>query len=359
MLSLAVVNGCYAPACLPSALFHQSLKYKEVEILQLLNQSTEICWHFKNDLWYRYTLLLLCTFILPAGMLGNVAVLLSFTCLGKSLKPSHVFLLNLALCDSAWLLTLSLTVYFRFQISNLDSLQIFGKIKRISFDVNIYGSIVFIGLISFDRYVGTVHPISSLRWWNVGKAKICSALTWLGLLLGITPDLFVATCENSDTCTSRVHSLFPPFKMLLIIRTTLCFLLPFSAMLAFSTMTICVLRRRSRGRRNKELQRASRKPLQLVAAAILVSAASFVPYHILAVALTFMPARGLVKPSDSSCLCAAVELCEALCGFSSCLDPVLYILASEQFKRKMQTFKREQYRRLCCKEGRRVGVIDE
>lgn len=292
-------------------------------------------------------------------MLGNGVVLLSCTCLGKNFKPSHVFLLNLAFCDSAWLLTLSLTVYFRFQIPNLDSLQIFGKIKRISFDVNIYGSIIFISLISFDRYVGTVHPTSSLRWWDVGKAKICSALTWFGLLLGIIPDLFVTICENSNMCTSHVHNLVPPFKIFPIIRTTLCFLLPFSAMLAFSIMTILVLRHRSRERRNKELQQASRKPLQLITAAILVSAASFVPYHIMAVALTFMPARSLVKLPDSSCLCAAFELCEALCSFSSCLDPVLYFLASEQFKRKIQIFKREQFKRLCCKESRRVGVIDK
>ncbi|KAM4733677.1 P2Y purinoceptor 1-like [Anableps anableps] len=334
-----------------------------VEILQFLNQSTEICWYFKKDQWYCYTLLVLSTITLPVGMLGNVVVLISCTCLGKNFKPSHVFLLNLALCDSAWLLTLSLTVYFTFQNPNPDSIQMFCKIKRISFNMNIYGSILFISLISFDRYVGTVHPISSLRWWNVCKAKICSVLTWVGLVLSIIPDLFVTLTmqqsENTIICMSHVNSSFSLFKILPIIRTTLCFLLPCSTMLAFYIMTIRVLRHRLRERRNKELQKASRKPLQLIIAAILISTASFVPYHIMTITLKFMPAHSLVKLSNSSFLYGAFELCEALCSFSSCLDPFLYILASEQFKRKMLTLKREQYRRLCCKEGRRVGVIAE
>ncbi|MEQ2308426.1 hypothetical protein AMECASPLE_028194 [Ameca splendens] len=297
-------------------------------------------------------------------MLGNVVVAV-ISCIfpGKNVKPSNVFLLNLALCDTAWLLTLPLTIYFRFQSPNPDSIQTFCKFKKMSFNMNIYGSMFFISLISFDRYVGTVHPISSLHWWNVGKAKICSVLTWVGLVLSTIPDLFVTLTmqqsENTIMCMNHINSPFPLLKTFTIIRTTVCFLLPFSAMLAFYIMTIHVLRNRSRGRRNKELQQEGRKPLQLIIAAVLVSAASFVPYHIMAITLIFMQTHSLVKLSNSSFLYASFELCEALFSLSSCLDPFLYILASEQFKSQILTLKRDRYRILCCKEGRRVGVIGE
>uniref|UniRef100_A0A3Q2R4I7 G-protein coupled receptors family 1 profile domain-containing protein n=1 Tax=Fundulus heteroclitus TaxID=8078 RepID=A0A3Q2R4I7_FUNHE len=307
------------------------------------------------------TLLALFIFTLPVGMLGNVVVVTSCIGLRKNVKPSQVFLLNLALCDSAWLLTLPLTVYFKFQNPYPDSIQIFCKFKKISFNMNIYGSILFISLISFDRYVGAVHPISSRRWWNVGKAKICSVVTWVGLALSTIPDLSVILtmriAENPTMCMNYINSPFRLLKIFSIIRIIVCFLLPFSATLAFYIMTIQVLRRHSRGRRNKEVKQQGRKPQLLIIATILASAASFVPYHTIAVTLIFMQTHSLVSLSNSSFLYASFELCEALCSLNSCLDPLLYVLASEQFKRKMLTLKRDRYRKLCCKRSRRVGVI--
>lgn len=147
-------------------------------------------------------------------MLGNVAVPFSCTCLGKNLKPSNVFLLNMALCDSAWPLNRSLTIYFRFKKPYPDGIKIFCKFKRISVNMNMYGSIVVISLISFDRYVGTAHPISSLRWWKVGKAKIFSVLTWVGLVLSIIPDLYVTLIMQQSENTSCAWVITVPFLCL-------------------------------------------------------------------------------------------------------------------------------------------------
>ncbi|XP_071350012.1 P2Y purinoceptor 1-like, partial [Trachinotus anak] len=336
------------------------LLFPEV-LLEYLNQSTPFCSQFENGQWYCCILLILFIFALPVGIFGNVAAVINYTCFRKTSSTSNIFLLNLALCDSAWILTLPFTLYFTLQRPYLKDIQIFCQFKKISFNINIYGSILFLTLISFDRYVGTVHPISSLRWWDVGKAKLCCLCTWVGLVLSSVPDLFVTFAiqrpENVTVCMDHIQGPFIYVKTITIIRTIVGFLLPFSIMLVFYINTMRVLRRLPRGRRRRGTQWAGGKPLRLVTAALLVFVVSFMPYHIMVITLVFMRIHNQVTPSNTNVLYASYEFFEAMCSVSSCLDPVLYIMASEQFQRKLLALKRDQYRRLCCRASRRVGVI--
>uniref|UniRef100_A0A8C9XKK0 G-protein coupled receptors family 1 profile domain-containing protein n=1 Tax=Sander lucioperca TaxID=283035 RepID=A0A8C9XKK0_SANLU len=318
-------------------------------------------WISENGQWYCYILLVLYSFALPVGILGNIAALINYSCFRKTSSTSNLFLFNLALCDSAWILTLPFTLYFTLQRPQLKDIQIFCQFKKLSFNINIYGSILFLTLISFDRYVGTVHPISSLRWWDVGKAKLCSVCTWVVLVLSSIPDLFVTFAiqrpENVTVCMDHIQGPFIYVKTITIIRTIICFMLPFSVMLGFYIKTVRVLRCLPRGGRHRGAQRAGGKPLRLITAAILVFVVAFVPYHVMIITLVFMRINNQVTPSNTNVLFASFEFFEAMCSVSSCLDPVLYIVASEQFQRKLLALKRDQFRRLCCRANRRVGVI--
>lgn len=329
--------------------------------LEFLNQSTVFCSHFDNDQWYCYLLLVLFALTLSVGILGNIAVLINYTCFRKTSTASNVFLVNLALCDSAWILTLPFNLYYTFQTSYIADMRVFCQFKKISFNINIYGSILFLTLISFDRYVGTVHPISSLRWWNVGKAKLCSACAWLLLVLCSIPDFFltfaVQRSENVTVCMDHIQGPFIFVKTITIIRTTLGFLLPFGVMLTFYIMTVRVLRRLPAGRRSRGSQRAGGKPLRLITAAILVFVVSFAPYHVMIITLVVMRIHNLVTPSNTKVLYAFYAFFETMCSLSSCLDPMLYIVAGEQFQRKLLALKRDRSRRMCCRASRRVGVI--
>lgn len=328
---------------------------------EYLNQSKVFCSQFKNGKWYCYVLLVLFTFALPVGIIGNVVALLNYTCFRKASSTSNVFLLNLALCDTAWILTLPFNIYFSLQRPYLRDIQIFCQFKKIFFNINIYGSILFLTLISFDRYTGTVHPISSLRWWDVSKAKLCSACTWIVLFLGCIPDLFMTFAVqrpgNVTVCMDHIQGPLVYVKIITIIRTLLGFVLPFSVMLAFYGMTVHVLRRLPRSKRRRGGQRAG-KPMLLITAALVVFVVSFVPYHAMVLTLVFMRIRNQITPANASILYASYEFFEAVCSVSSCLDPVLYILGSERFQRRLRAFRRGQYRGVCCRTSSRVGVME-
>lgn len=326
-----------------------------------LNQSSVFCDQFENSEWYCYILLVLFSFALPVGILGNIVALISYTCFKKSPNTSKVFLFNLALCDSAWILTLPLSLYFTLQRPLLRDMQIFCQFRKVSFSINIYGSIFFLTLISFDRFVGTVYPISSLRWWGVQKAKLCSICTWVFLILCSVPDLFLTFAiqrhENVTVCMDYIHGPFVFVRTNSIIKTTVGFLLPFVLMVTFYVKTVRVLRRLPGDRRLRGAQRSGGKPLRLITAALIVFVVSFVPYHIMVITLVFMRAHNQITPTNSDILYTTYEFFEAMCSVSSCLDPVLYIMASERFHKRLVALRKERYKRLCCRASRRVGVM--
>lgn len=328
--------------------------------LSFLHESEDFCRSFKNDRWYCFVLLAIVTFTLSVGILGNLTVVLYYTCLGKTLNTSDVFLLNLTLCDCAWILTLPFNLYYKFQRQNTH-LQTLCKIKNVTFNFSIYGNILFLTLISFDRYVRTVHPVSSLRWWNVSKAKTCSVCAWAGLILIAIPDFFITFAlqwsENVSVCLDHFTGPFHPVKTIIIIRTTVYFLLPFCIMLFCYIMTVQMLKRPPKGASTTGAQQMRKKPVQLITAAVLVFAVSIVPYHFMVIILMFMQIHGPINPSNINVLYVSYEFCEVICSLSTCLDPVLYILATKQFKRKLLALKRDSSKKLCCRASRRVGII--
>lgn len=107
-------------------------------------------------------------------------------------------------------------------------MNIFCQFKKIFFNINVYGSIFFLALISFDRYTGTVHPISSLCWWDGKKACLCSIFTWTFLILGSIPDLLmsfdVSWPGNVTVCMDRIHGPFSYVTTVSLMRALVGFL---------------------------------------------------------------------------------------------------------------------------------------
>ncbi|XP_062855186.1 P2Y purinoceptor 6-like [Trichomycterus rosablanca] len=329
------------------------------QFLDYPNETTLFCSQFKDDQWYCSILLVLFVFGLPVGVLGNIVAILNYTCCRHSWTTGTVFLLNLALCDITWLLFLPFTLYFSLHQPHLPDINMFCQFKKVFFNINVYGSILFLALISFDRYTGTVHPISSLRWWDGKKACLCSIFTWIILVLASIPDFFMTFAftrpGNITVCMDHIHGPFSYVATISVLRALLGFLLPLSIMGAIYARMVKVLKsmpgkKNIRGKRFAP--RRTGKPLILITAAVLVFLVSYAPYHIMIVTLVFMRFIGKVTVKNVNTLYTAYEFLEAMCSISSCLDPLLYILASQHFQQRWRKLKRS----LCCRNNRRVGI---
>uniref|UniRef100_W5L5B4 G-protein coupled receptors family 1 profile domain-containing protein n=1 Tax=Astyanax mexicanus TaxID=7994 RepID=W5L5B4_ASTMX len=209
-------------------------EHSEGEFQDYMNQSTPFCSRFRDEPWYCSMLLVLFIISLPVGVLGNIVAILNYTCCRRSWTTGTVFLLNLALCDFTWLLVLPFTFYFTLLHPHTPNIHIFCQFKKIFFNINVNGSIIFLALISFDRYTGTVHPISSLRWWNSRKACLCCFCTWLLLLLGSIPDFFMAFAHrgagNTTLCIGHMYGPLNYMSAISLVRMLVGFLLPLGVM---------------------------------------------------------------------------------------------------------------------------------
>ncbi|XP_075775439.1 P2Y purinoceptor 1-like [Pelodiscus sinensis] len=232
------------------------------------------------------------------------------------------------------------SVYYNLQKLVIYSSQIFCQFKRIFFNINVYGSIYFLTVISFDRYIGAVHPISSLRWWDKDKATFCTIAIWIFIFIESIPDFYYTFADgkgnNTVACLEYIGEplhLIVPFA---VSRVVFGFLIPATVIFTCYMLTLKALRqlKKRQQRRNRTI-----KPLLLVFVAMIVFAIAFIPYHVMMIAIIIYRLNYQLNSNNISMIFTIYELTEIICSISSCLDPIIFILVSKNFHQRLQTIK--------------------
>lgn len=221
-------------------------------------------------------------FHLLAGFLGNILALWYYVFCVKTWTTNTISLFNLALCELTWTLMEPFSVHDSLCKLAVYSSQAFYQIIRLFFSINIYGTVYFLTLIRFDRYVGPVHPITSLTWWDKGKAGVSTMTVWIFIVIASVPEIYytVAPGRQHDVIGSLDGTEGPlqfavPFTLS---RIVLRFLIPVTIIFTYHMLTLKVLLQLSKcqQRRNRLV-----RPLLLISATMIVFAVSFIPYHIM------------------------------------------------------------------------------
>ncbi|XP_054255528.1 P2Y purinoceptor 1-like [Indicator indicator] len=298
--------------------------------------------------WYCYLLILVCLFMLLSGFLGNILALRHYVYYMKTWTACTIFLFNLALCDFTWTLMAPFSVYYSFQKLAVYSSQAFYWIIRLFLSINVYGSVYFLTLISFDRYVGVVHPIT-LLWWDKRKAVFCTITVWIFIVIALMPEIYyiVAAKRHHDT-TDSLNGTEEPLQFavsLMLSKIVLRFLIPVTVLLTCYVFTLKVLLQLS-----KCQQRRNRltRPLLLISATIIIFDVSFIPYHvvmmvILIYRITYQPPCGNI-----STVSVVYNVTQIICSISSCLDPIIFTVANKTFYQRLQSIKCHPKGQCCC-----------
>ncbi|XP_009284526.2 PREDICTED: P2Y purinoceptor 1 [Aptenodytes forsteri] len=299
--------------------------------------------------WYCYLLILVCLFTLLAGFLGNILALRHYVYCMKTWTTNTVFLFNLALCDFAWTLMAPFSVCSSLQKLAAYSSQALYQIIRLCFSINIYGSVYFLTLISFDRYVGAVHPITSLTWWDKEKAVFCTIAVWIFIVIASVPEIYytVAAGRQHDIIDSLDGTEGPlqfavPFTLSKIV---LRFLVPVTVIFTCYMLTLKALLQLS-----KRQQRRNRlvRPLILISAAMIVFAVSFIPYHVMMMVILTYRINCQPPCGNTSTLSAIYEVTEIICSINSCLDPIIFTVANKTFYQRIKSIKYHPKCQCCC-----------
>lgn len=152
----------------------------------------------------------------------------------KTWRPSTVYMFNLTVCDTLYILTLPFLIYYYADENDWPFTEPLCKIIRFLFYANLYGSdhtlspyttnmenvtsfaipfriraviqlpidsklvygftapgsILFLCCISLHRFIGVCYPIRSLYWLSARRAKFISAAMWVVVLLCQGPVLY-------------------------------------------------------------------------------------------------------------------------------------------------------------------------
>ncbi|XP_027537975.1 P2Y purinoceptor 1-like [Neopelma chrysocephalum] len=308
--------------------------------------------------WYCYLLVLVCLFSLLMGFLGNILALRHYVYCMKTWTTNTIFLFNLALCDFTWTLMAPFSVYYNIQKLPAYFSQAFYQIIGLFFSINVYGSVYFLTLISFDRYIGAVHPIASLTWWDKGKAVFCTIGVWIFIVLASMPDIYytVAARRQPDIINDldgaeRSLQFVLPFTLSKIV---LRFLIPATIIFTCYMLTLKALLQLS-----KRQQRSNRlvRPLLLISAAMIVFAVSFIPYHVMMMVILIYRINYKPACGNISTLSAIYKVTEIICSINSCLDPIIFTVANKTFYQRTKSIKCHLKCQCCCCLIRRVRDI--
>ncbi|KAM4794883.1 putative G-protein coupled receptor 34 [Rhinophrynus dorsalis] len=279
-------------------------------------------------------LAVLYTIIFVIGLSGNVLALYVFLCIHSKRNSVQVYLLNTAIADL--LLIFCLPFRIMYHLSHKWKLgTVFCKVIGNLFYMNMYISIVLLGLISLDRYVKVK---KSQRRHRVPKRKcsiqICCVL-WA--LASVSVLLIIVTQSskehsNSELCFHYRHRKDAvwqaAFNYFLVLVFWIVFLSLILSYVKIAKNLFKISRERSYLPNAAKYSCTAQKSFFV----LFIFTLCFVPYH------TFRIAYITSQLQKISCYWMNVmhrsnEIMLVFSALNSCLDPVMYFLLSSSIRK--------------------------
>ncbi|TRY88861.1 hypothetical protein DNTS_016941 [Danionella cerebrum] len=266
------------------------------------------------------------------GTIGN-GMVIWVTGFKSKRTVNSVWLQNLAMADLVFVLFLPFSIDYVLR----DFHWLFGKnmCKLNSFvcTMNMYASILFLTILSLDRYVSLVHLSWSERYRNVKRAWWLSAMIWTTSCALSCPALvFRDTSEHNGrtVCFNNFHNDSPRLVAirhiaLVSLRITVGFLLPF-ATITISGVLLAIKMRQSDSVRRSSFSR-------MVWAIILAFFLCWAPFHTFSLMELSMHGSNRLH----SLLMVGFPLATSLAFFNSCLNPILYVLMGARVRKMMKS----------------------
>lgn len=284
------------------------------------------------------------------GLIGNTLVVWVLTVLKQVRAMTDVYLLNLAISDLLFVVSLPFLVQY-----SIKSQWTFGnamcKIISSAYFIGFYSSAFFITIMSVDRYLAIVRSVYALQVRTTAHGVITSLVLWAVAILASAPDLifFQEMNDNNQTkCIPRYPDSNNGWKTLSNFQVNvLGWLIPVGVLI-FCYHSIL-----------KNLQKCHTqnkyKAMKLVFIVVIVFFLFWTPVNIV---LFLDSLRNMYIIDDcetSQRLDLAMELAEALSFIHCCLNPVIYAFVGEKFKKHLCEAFRKYTRFLLIRKDYRVS----
>ncbi|XP_040917483.1 B2 bradykinin receptor-like [Toxotes jaculatrix] len=284
---------------------------------------------------------ILCITVL--GIVFNVFVLMVFCLHKKACTVAEIYLSNLAAADLV--LVCSLPFWAVNVAKKYD--WIFGrvlcKLVNIFISVNAYCSIYFLVLVSIDRFVALVHPLTHERMRRPKYAKLGCLLVWsLGLLLSVPTIIYREVHFNSTTNETMCYFNYTDTTVELLcegVMPMFGFIIPIF-IISFCTCKI-IQALNNRSTEGLNTQKVEQKATTLIMAVLVAFLICWVPFHLVKIIRLLLTAEVLRSGSLESIVETYTEIVIYVAFFNSVLNPILYVIVGKNFQKKVKELFRQ------------------
>ncbi|XP_037315497.2 probable G-protein coupled receptor 34 [Pungitius pungitius] len=290
-----------------------------------------------DDVALRLPLAVLYSLIFLFGLVGNLFALWVFLFLHSSRNSVRVFLINCAVADLVLLACLPFRIVYHINSNKWVLGPVPCKMVGNLFYMNMYISIMLLGLISLDRYVrlkgkgqaqrGRRPTLWGRRWpWST---VVCGAMWGVSLTVMVA---MVSTPEDDDSAKKcfqyKQRSAKAKGKAYFNGAIVLFFWLVFVMLVASYAKIASQLLRVSRDRPDlPNAQRYGRTAKKSFFVLFLFTVC-FGPYHAFRPVYILYQLSGTESCANQQMVYRANEVMLLFSAFNSCLDPVMYFLLS-------------------------------
>ena len=258
------------------------------------------------------------------GLVGNGAVIWVTACKSKRTKNS-MWLLNLAVADFVFVLFLPLSIDYVLKDFHWEYGLVLCKLNSFVAVMNMYASVLFLTILSVDRYVTLAHAAWCQRSWLSRRPLVVCCFTWAVSAALSSPTLVfrdISSFQDKVYCYNN----FPAASthvVMVAVRTAVGFLLPFSTICTTGVLLVLKVRRSDGAVRVSSFSK-------MVSAVILAFFLCWAPFHTLSLMELFVHTTrtGFL----SGVLRTGFPLATSLAFFNSCVNPMLYLFLHKKVR---------------------------
>ncbi|KAM4772418.1 P2Y purinoceptor 12-like [Rhinophrynus dorsalis] len=251
-----------------------------------------------------------------------------------------IFLKNSVISDSLMIMTFPFKILSNSRLGLWSLKGFVCQVTSVIFYFTMYISILFLGLITIDRYQKTVRPFHNSRITNLRPAKILSAIIWILMFSISLPNMILTNKTQTPKNVNKCYLLKSDFG--LVWHEIVNFICQIIFWVIFVIIVVCYLlitRKilESYKRTRRESTESRRKVNMKVFIVIAVFFVCFAPFHFTRIPYTLSQTRDIFQCSGQNTLFYMKESTLWLSSLNACLDPFIYFFLCKSFRNSLVT----------------------
>ncbi|XP_068548052.1 P2Y purinoceptor 12 isoform X1 [Anas acuta] len=212
------------------------------------------------------------------------------------------------------------------------------QVTQVIFYFTMYISIMFLGLITIDRYQKATSPFRTSTTKSLFGAKILSTAIWIAMFTLSLPNMILTNKEKTAVNVKKCALLKSDFG--LVWHEIVNYICQFIFWVNLAVIVVCYMliskELYKSYKRTRCTGKASKKNVNLkVFIIIAVFFICFVPFHFTRIPYTLSQTRDVFECSAQNTLFYLKETTLWLTSLNACLDPFIYFFLCKSFRKSL------------------------